>query len=115
VTCFYANLDPKSGTLRYANAAHDLPSLWNGADKAEKLRARGMPFGLMPEMSYEEIEAILREKEGVFFYSDGLVEAHDPYYEMFGTGCSASRGFGIPCAWLSGCLRGSVAPRSAPC
>ena len=98
MTCFYANLDLNSGTLRYANAAHDLPSLWNGADKAEKLRARGMPFGLMPEMSYEEIEAILREKERVFFYSDGPVEAHDPYYEMFGTRSSASRGFGIPSA-----------------
>ena len=110
MTCFYANLDLNSGTLRYANAAHDLPSLWNGADKAEKLRARGMPLGLMPEMSYEEIEAVLREKGSVLFYSNGLVEARDPYYE-----CSASRGFGIPCAWLSECLRGSVAPWSAPC
>src|SRR5919112_295118 len=53
VTCFYAILDPKSGILSYANAGHDLPYLHrNGA--AEKLRARGMPLGLMPGMSYEE-------------------------------------------------------------
>ena len=35
-------------------------------------------------MSYEEGEASLREEDGVLFYSDGLVEAHDPKGEMFG-------------------------------
>jgi serine phosphatase RsbU (regulator of sigma subunit) len=83
VTCFYAILDPKNGTLSYANAGHDLPYLWHGGD-VEELRARGMPLGLMPEMSYEEKEAVLREGDRVLFYSDGLVEAHDPNYEMFG-------------------------------
>jgi predicted ester cyclase len=29
VTCFYCILDPKSATLSYANAGHDLPYLWN--------------------------------------------------------------------------------------
>jgi predicted ester cyclase len=83
VTCFYAILEPKSGTLRYANAGHDLPYLWHGGD-AEELRARGMPLGLMPEMGYEEKEIQLDAGEGVLFYSDGLVEAHDPEGEMFG-------------------------------
>jgi steroid delta-isomerase-like uncharacterized protein len=83
VTCFFAILDPKNGSLSYANAGHDLPYLWQGGD-AEELRARGMPLGLMPEMSYEEKEAVLGEGDNVLFYSDGLVEAHDPSYEMFG-------------------------------
>jgi predicted ester cyclase len=83
VTCFYAILDPKSASLSYANAGHDLPYLHrDGA--AEELRARGMPLGLMPGMSYEEKEIELDVGEGVFFYSDGLVEAHDPKGEMFG-------------------------------
>jgi serine phosphatase RsbU (regulator of sigma subunit) len=83
VTCFYAILDPKSGTLRYANAGHDLPYLWHGCD-CEELRARGMPLGLMPGMIYEEKEIVLDTGEGVLFYSDGLVEAHNPEGEMFG-------------------------------
>ena len=84
VTCFYAILDPNSATLSYANAGHDLPYLWHGG-YAEELRARGMPpLGLMPGMGYEEGEVSLREGNCVLFYSDGLVEAHDPKGEMFG-------------------------------
>jgi predicted ester cyclase len=83
VTCFYAILDPKIGTLSYANAGHDLPYLWHGGD-CEELRARGMPLGLMPGMSYEEKEIVLDAGETALFYSDGLVEAHDREGEMFG-------------------------------
>ena len=83
VTCFYAVLDPESASLSYANAGHDLPYLWHGGD-AEELRARGMPLGLMPGMSYEEKEIVLDAGDGVLFYTDGLVEAHDPKGEMFG-------------------------------
>src|SRR5918911_3019829 len=55
VTCFYAVLEPKSGSLSYANAGHDLPYLWRGGD-AEELRARGMPLGLMAGGGKEEKE-----------------------------------------------------------
>jgi serine phosphatase RsbU (regulator of sigma subunit) len=84
VTCFYTILDPESGSLTYANAGHDIPYLRRRNGDAEELRARGMPLGLMPGMSYEENETELDAGEGVLFYSDGLVEAHDPQGEMFG-------------------------------
>ena len=83
VTCFYCILDPKSGHLSYANAGHDLPYVRRGGE-AEELRARGMPLGLMPGMTYEEKETVLDAGEAALFYSDGLVEAHDPHGEMFG-------------------------------
>jgi serine phosphatase RsbU (regulator of sigma subunit) len=84
VTCFYAILDPKSGSLRYANAGHNLP--WcRREDAASELEARGMPLGLMPGMFYEEKETVLEPGEGVLFYTDGLIEAHNPQGEMFGT------------------------------
>jgi len=84
VTCFYATLDPESGHLVYANAGHDLPYLRRRGGDADELRARGMPLGLMPGMSYEEREVELDAGESVLFYSDGLVEAHDSKGEMFG-------------------------------
>ena len=43
-----------------------------------------MPLGLMPGMGYEEKEAVLETGDAALFYSDGLVEAHDPKGEMFG-------------------------------
>ena len=84
VTCLYAVLDPESGHLVYANAGHDLPYLRRRSSDAVELRARGMPLGLMPGMSYEEKEVVLEKGESVLFYSDGLVEAHDPQRIMFG-------------------------------
>jgi serine phosphatase RsbU (regulator of sigma subunit) len=84
VTCFYAILDPESGSLTYSNAGHDLPYVRRSDGEAQELRARGMPLGLMPGMSYEQKEVVLDGGEAALFYSDGLVEAHDPKGEMFG-------------------------------
>jgi serine phosphatase RsbU (regulator of sigma subunit) len=85
VTCFYCILDPESGSVSYANAGHDLPYVLRGSGgECEELRARGMPLGLMPGMSYEEKETILNSGEAAVLYSDGLVEAHNPKGEMFG-------------------------------
>ena len=85
VTCLYVILETKSGSLRYANAGHDPPYLrHHGGGDAEELRARGLPLGLMSNMPYEEKEAVLGVGDNALFYSDGLVEAHNPQREMFG-------------------------------
>jgi PAS domain S-box-containing protein len=84
VTCFCGILDPESGSFRYANAGHNLPYCQQEG-LAIELRATGMPLGLMPGMSYEQKEITLKPGESVLLYSDGLVEAHDPRREMFGT------------------------------
>jgi serine phosphatase RsbU (regulator of sigma subunit) len=85
VTCFYGVLDPKSGHFSYANAGHNLPCCCHLEGASTELSARGMPLGLMSGMSYEEKETILTVGESVLFYTDGLIEAHNPQGEMFGT------------------------------
>lgn len=82
VTCFYALLDPGIGRLRYANAGHEIPFRRSG-DGVSELRATGMPLGMMPGSRYEEYEAVLFPGDSLLFYTDGLVEAHNPQREMF--------------------------------
>ena len=84
VTCFCGILDPQSGRFTYANAGHN-PPYGRNADQATELWASGMPLGLMPGMTYEEKETVLQLGDCVLFYSDGLVEAHNPEREMLGS------------------------------
>ncbi|HEX5504121.1 MAG TPA: SpoIIE family protein phosphatase [Thermomicrobiales bacterium] len=83
VTCCYALFDPRSGRLRFANAGHNPPYRQHGAGVAELL-ATGMPLGLLPGSRYAEAEVVLTPGDRVLFYSDGLVEAHNPARELFG-------------------------------
>jgi len=83
VTCFFALLDSQSGRLHYANAGHELPYRQQKRSVTE-LWATGMPLGMLPGSSYEEHEVTLSPGERLLFYSDGLVEAHNPGREMFG-------------------------------
>jgi len=84
VTCLYGILDPRSGELRFANAGHNLPFLQTD-DGADELRATGMPLGLMPGMSYAEVEHRLLPGQLLLLHSDGVTEAHAPDRAMFGT------------------------------
>ena len=83
VTCLAALLDSKTGRLQYANAGHDPPFVRH-AGGVGKLRATGMPLGLMAGMTYEQKEITLQPEENVLLYSDGLAEAHSQHHEMFG-------------------------------
>jgi len=83
VTCFYAMLNPVSGRLRFANAGQDQPLLRHGIGAVEELRATVMPLGLLPSTQYEEGVVALTVGDSLLFYSDGLVEAHNPQREMF--------------------------------
>jgi len=83
VICFFALLDSQSGRLHYANAGHE-PSYRQQKRSVTELWATGMPLGLMPGTRYEEHEVTLSPGEHLLFYSDGLVEAHNPGREMFG-------------------------------
>jgi serine phosphatase RsbU (regulator of sigma subunit) len=83
VTCLALVLDPATGQVTFANAGHDVPYV-HTAEGVGELRARGMPLGLMPRMSYEEKSFAFRPGDFALLHSDGLAEAHGPDREMFG-------------------------------
>lgn len=84
VTCFYAILDPATGSVTYANAGQDPPYVRRPDGSVGELYATGMPLGLMPGSRYEEGAATVAHGNELLFFSDGLVEAHNPAREMFG-------------------------------
>ncbi|HJW91136.1 MAG TPA: PP2C family protein-serine/threonine phosphatase, partial [Anaerolineales bacterium] len=83
-TCLYMILDPATGCLQFANAGHNLPILLTDRGVVEP-RATGMPLGLLPGMTYDQKDVHLEPGNRLLMYTDGLVEAHNPQREMFGT------------------------------
>jgi serine phosphatase RsbU (regulator of sigma subunit)/anti-sigma regulatory factor (Ser/Thr protein kinase) len=83
ITCLYAVLDLASGRLRYANAGHHPPYVRAASGDVVALQARGLPLGVMSDYTYVSHERLLAPLDTALFYSDGLVEAHNPQREMF--------------------------------
>lgn len=84
ITCFLAVFHPGSGLLQYANAGHCLPFHLRSGGVSE-MRATGMPLGLLPGMSYEDKLEMMDGGDTLIFFSDGLIEAHNPQGDMLGS------------------------------
>ncbi len=83
VTCLALVIDLESGRTTFANAGHNLPYIRRG-DEVIRLEARGMPLGLMPGSTYDEIETVIEPGDIALIYSDGITEQHSTSGEMFG-------------------------------
>ena len=80
VTLFVGVLDLATGHLRYCNAGHDAPYV-NGA----LLPCNpNLPVGAMPDMTFTEQEIMIAPDSTLFLYTDGLTEAENATYELFG-------------------------------
>lgn len=84
ITLFYAILDKQKKLLRYSNAGHNPPILYNGNNKFEKLKARGKPLGIFEKINLEEQVIALSSKNIVLFYTDGITDAVNPGGQRFG-------------------------------
>jgi len=76
VTLFYAVLDAKMRTLKYANAGHN-PALHvrGGASDIVLLKAQTMPLGIMSDIRARTEEIALQKGDVILLYTDGVTEA----------------------------------------
>lgn len=84
VTAFLAVLEPGTGQLRCANAGHFPPLVIDGDGGHRWLRGGGVPLGLLPEATYEQIDIELEPGDLLVLYTDGFTEAESPQGEEFG-------------------------------
>jgi len=84
VTAFHAVLDLETGVLVYCNAGHNPPYLLRAAGGYENLKATGIPFGVMDDMSYRVAETRLGPGDALFVFSDGITEAFNSAGDEFG-------------------------------
>src|SRR5256714_5837430 len=83
VTLFYAELDPKAGTLDFLNAGHNPPLIVHAGGTMEQLAAGGLPLGIMTDAEFREGQTPLRPGDVLVVYSDGVSEAVDAHGEEF--------------------------------
>jgi sigma-B regulation protein RsbU (phosphoserine phosphatase) len=84
VTLFYAELDPKDGSLAFLNAGHNPPLIVHTGGTMEQLAAGGLPLGIMANADFREGKTRLHPGDVLVIYSDGVSEAVNPQGEEFG-------------------------------
>jgi len=76
VTLFYSDYDPRSRSLRFANAAHNPPLIWRRhSGHVDRLDAPGLLIGLQSEAEYGCGQATLEPGDALLYYTDGVTEA----------------------------------------
>jgi PAS domain S-box-containing protein len=79
VTCVYAVLDPRDGSLAVANAGHVPPLLLGSGpgDEPATLEATGPPLGAGGREDYGELTTVVGPGRTLVLYTDGLIETRD--------------------------------------
>lgn len=78
LTLVYGVLDADTKMLHYCNAGHNSPLLVKASGKWRALKTGGLLLGVFDKQQYKTETIHLEKGDLLFFYTDGLVEAHTP-------------------------------------
>ncbi|MBF0343923.1 MAG: SpoIIE family protein phosphatase [Nitrospirae bacterium] len=84
VTLFLAILNYKTGELSFSNAGHNPPYLLSNGKIRQIGNDVGIVLGVMQDVVYNVEEIQLSDGDGIFMYTDGIVEAMNIAHELFG-------------------------------
>ncbi len=87
MTCFASIIDPKEGTITFANAGHNFPYIYReegGRGKFNVLMTRGNRLGDMEESTYQAKKEDIRPGDTIVWYTDGVVECESEIGEEYG-------------------------------
>ncbi|MBP5514382.1 MAG: SpoIIE family protein phosphatase [Bacteroidaceae bacterium] len=82
-TLFIGVLDLPTGHLRYCNAGHEIPILFDQSPTTIDVKSN-IPIGLFSDFKYEMQEMVMPSGSTLFLYTDGLTEARNGQREQFG-------------------------------
>jgi serine phosphatase RsbU (regulator of sigma subunit) len=84
---FYAEYEPASRMLQYANAGHNPPIVVRPRTECCELfhlRAQGVPVGMYPEAQFKSTSFQLAKDDILVAYTDGITEAANPSGQLWG-------------------------------
>jgi serine phosphatase RsbU (regulator of sigma subunit) len=87
MTCFASIIDPKEGTITFANAGHNFPYIYReegGQGKFNVLMTRGNRLGDMEESTYQAKKEDIKPGDTIVWYTDGVVECENEIGEEYG-------------------------------
>jgi sigma-B regulation protein RsbU (phosphoserine phosphatase) len=83
VVMLFALWNDEKQTLTVANSGAVQP-VFCRAGKSSTVRAEGLPLGLFPNVTYEEITLEAEPGDAIIFVSDGILDAENSDGEMYG-------------------------------
>lgn len=83
-TVFYGAFHPATREFVFSNAGHNYPVLVRADGRHELLEVGGTIIGAFEGNQYESARVVLEPNDLLFFYTDGLSEAHNARDEEFG-------------------------------
>ncbi len=84
-TMIYGALDPKNGLIKYTNGGHDCPIHFKKNQPPTELESTGLILGIFEDSEYSQNTIELESGDLLLIFSDGVTEAMDPDFEMFGS------------------------------